>query len=325
MKILYSYRTEEERDYVAKALSEHEVTFHDGSLQEGDWNGEGIEILSIFVNSTVGKEEFEKLPDLKFIAGRSTGFDHIDLELAKEKGVVVSNVPAYGEHTVAEFAFALLLTISRKIPEATKRVKQEKSFSPDGLAGFDLCEKTIGILGTGKIGKNAIKIAKGFGMKVLAFDMYPDKKFAEEINYEYVELDELLEKSDILSLHLPENDDTHKILNKEKFAQMKKGMILINTARGSLIDSEALLWALEENIISFAGLDVLSEEADIFNDHSNNQKETELNQKLIQHSRVLITPHVGFNTKEATQRIIDTSLLNIEKFETGEPQNIVSG
>jgi len=325
MKILYSYRTEEERDYVAKTLSEYEVIFHDGSLQNGDWNGKDVEILSIFVNSTVGKEEFEKLPDLKFIAGRSTGYDHIDLKLAKEKGVVVSNVPAYGEHTVAEFAFALLLTISRKIPEATNRVREENSFNPNGLAGFDLSEKTIGILGTGKIGKNAIKIAKGFGMKVLAFDMYPDKKFAEEMNYEYVELDELLEKSDILSLHLPENDDTHKILNKEKFEKTKPGTVLINTARGSLIDSEALLWALDENIISFAGLDVLSEEADIFNDHPNNQKEAELNQKLIQHPNVLITPHVGFNTKEASQRIIDTSLENIEKFVSGEPQNIVSG
>lgn len=332
MKILYSYRTLEEKDYVSKLLADREVVYHEDSLQKGEWDGEGIEILSVFVDSKVGKEEFEKLPDLKFIATKSTGFDHIDLALAKERGVVVSNVPAYGEHTVAEFAFALLLMLSRKMFDAHQRVDQDGSFNPDGLDGFDLFGKTIGILGTGKIGRNAIKIAKGFSMNIVAYDAYPDQNFAKETGFEYSSLEKVLEVSDIISLHLPENRDTHHIINKEMVSKMKKGVVVINTARGSLIDTEALIWGLQENIISAAGLDVLSEEAYIDDEiqllsqtHPNHDdmKTLLMNHYLIDHPRVIITPHTAFNTREATQRIIDTSIENIAKFESGSPQNVV--
>jgi len=318
---------------VARTLSNNEVVFHHGPLQKGDWEGEGIEILSVFVDSKVGAKEFEKLPDLKLIACQSTGYDHIDPKLAREKGVIVSNVPAYGEHTVAEFAFALLLTLSRKMIEANKRVAEDGYFNPDGLDGFDLFGKTIGILGTGRIGKNAIKIAKGFGMNVLAFDAYPDQNFAKEFGFSYKPIEEILQSADIISLHLPGNKDTERIINKERVSQMKKGMVIINTARGSLIDTESLIWGLEQKIISAAGLDVLSEETyidDEFQLLSNpeakeeNMKTLLMNHYLIDHPRVIITPHTAFNTKESTQRIIDTSIENIEKFAAGSPQNIVS-
>ncbi|MEK7552011.1 MAG: NAD(P)-dependent oxidoreductase [Patescibacteria group bacterium] len=333
MKILYSHRTEEEKNHVAKALSSFEMVFHDGSLQKGEkWDGKGIEIVSVFVDSILGKEEFEKMPDLKFIATRSTGFDHIDLKIAKKKGVIVSNVPTYGEHTVAEFTFALLLNLSRNILAANSRVVKEGSFSPNGLTGFDLFEKTIGVLGTGKIGKNVIKIAKGFGMNVIAFDAFPDTNFAKEQNFKYVTIDELIQTSDIISLHLPENKDTHHIINKEKILKMKKGVVIINTARGSLIDTAALVFGLEEKIISAAGLDVLSEEKYIndetqllSNPHPNQDdlKTLLMNHYLIDRPKVIITPHTAFNTKEANQRIINTSIENIIKFEKGNPQNIV--
>jgi len=330
MKILYSYGTEGEKKRAVEALAKHEVVYHEDSLQVGQWSGEEVEVLCVFVDSVVGKEELEKLPNLKLIVTKSTGFDHIDLELAKERGIIVSNVPAYGQHTVAEFAFALLLTLTRRIIEAHEKVTRDGSFSPDGLTGVDLLDKTIGVMGTGKIGKNTIRIAKSFGMNVLAFDLYPDEKFAKEVGLKYLSKEELLSVSDILSLHLPEDKTTHHIINKDMVSKMKKGMILINTARGSLVDTEALVWGLENEIISAAGIDVLAEEGNVNDEmrllvqpHPNydNMKTLLMNHYLIDHPRVIITPHTAFNTKEAIGRIQETTFENIEKFVDGAPQN----
>lgn len=332
MKILYSYRTEEEKKQVAETLIQHEVVYHGSSLQTGEWNGEGVEILCVFVNSLVGEEELKKLPNLKFIVTMSTGFDHINLKAAKEKGVLVSNVPSYGEHTVAEFAFALLLMLTRNMYEAHERVIKEGSFNADGLTGSDLFGKTIGVIGTGKIGKNVIKIAKSFSMNVLAFDLYPDEKFAAETGFKYLNIEEVLSSADIISLHLPEDKTTHHIIDKDKISKMKKGAILINTARGSIIDTEALVWGLKEGIIAGAGIDVLSEEGNVDDEiqllskpHPNydNMKTLLMNHYLIDHPRVIITPHTAFNTKEAIERILETSLDNIEKFVQGTPQNLL--
>jgi D-lactate dehydrogenase len=331
MKILYSYRTEDERRAASQNLSEHEVQYHDGSLQVGDWNGEGVEALCIFVDSNVGALELSKLPDLKFIATKSTGFDHIDLDLTKEKGVMVSNVPAYGEHTVAEFAFALILTLARNVIEAHEKV-MKGAFNAEGLSGFDLCGKTLGILGTGKIGKNVAKIGRGFDMNIIAFDKFPDENFAASNGVKYVSFDDVISQADIISLHLPENDETHNIINKDKISQMKKGVTLINTARGSLIDTEALIWGLEQGIISGAGIDVLSEEGNVDDEmrllsrpHPNeeNMKTLLMNHYLIDHPSVIITPHTAFNTAEAVGRILETSLENIQHFTQGQPQNLV--
>jgi D-lactate dehydrogenase len=332
MKILYSYRTDEERKRAIGALSEHEVIYHEGSLQDAEWDGEGIEALAVFVDSVVSKEELEKLPHLKLIATKSTGFDHIDLELAKKGNITVCNVPAYGEHTVAEFAFALLLTLTRNILEANDKVVKDGSFSPEGLLGSDLFGKTIGIVGTGKIGRNVIRIAKCFGMNVLAYDLYPDEEFAKEIGFKYVNMDELCGVSDIVSLHLPEDKTTHHIIDKDRIAKMKKGVILINTARGSIVDTEALVWGLENKIISAAGIDVLAEEGNINDEmhllskpHPNydEMKTLLLNHYLIDHPKVIITPHTAFNTKEAIERILDTTFENIMMFMKGSPQNVI--
>ena len=222
MKILYSYRTEEERNRAAEALGQYEVFYHEGSLQKGSWDGKGVDIACVFVDSVIGPSELEKLPDLKFIATKSTGFDHIDLKSAKERKIVVSNVPAYGEHTVAEFTFALILMLTRNMYQAHERVTKEGSFNANSLAGTDLFGKTIGILGTGRIGRNVIKIAKGFGMNVIAMDLYPNKNLAKEEGFKYLKLEEVLATADIVSLHLPEDKTTHHIINKDKIGKMKK-------------------------------------------------------------------------------------------------------
>lgn len=317
---------------MSEKLSGHEVIFHNGSLQDGEWQGEEIECLCIFMTSKVGEGELAKLPNLKLIATRSTGYDHIDLESANKKNIKVANVPAYGEHTVAEFAFALLLTLSRKMYAAHEGVIRTGSFSSEGLAGFDLYNKTIGIIGTGKIGKNAVRIAKGFNMNVVAFDLYPDEDFAKKTGFIYQPLDEVLAVSDIISLHLPETEETLHIINRERIEKMKKGMIVINTARGSLIETDALVWGLKEGIISGAGLDVLDEEGYVADEmrllESKHPKAEELktlllNHYLIDHPNVIITPHNAFNTVEALKRILDVTLENISGFAEGNFKNLV--
>mgnify|MGYP001601535265 CR=1 FL=1 len=333
MKILFSYKTEEERNYAAEKLAAHEIIFHQGPLQTGGWSGGGIEAVCVFVNSPVGETELTQLPDLKLIATRSTGYDHIDLARARARNITVVNVPAYGEHTVAEFAFALLLAVTRHICLANERVVRGGAFSPEGLTGSDLFGKTVGVIGTGRIGKNFIRIAHGFGLKIIAFDVFPDQEYAKTEGFNYQPLDEILRESDIISLHLPENKDTHHLINRQRVEQMKKGIIVINTARGSVIDTEALVWGLKQEIISAAGLDVLAEEGNVademhllFNPHPQaaELKTLLLNHYLINHPNVLITPHMAFNTKEAIGRIIDTTIENINSFANGEIKNEVA-
>lgn len=332
MKILYTYKTEEEKKQISERLSGHEIIFHEGSLQDGEWSGEGVECLCVFVTSHVGRDEFEKLPNVKLIATRSTGFDHIDVTVAKARGVAVVSVPIYGENTVAEFAFALLLTISRKMSASIARTKSG-SFSSEGLEGFDIKGKTIGVVGTGSIGKNVMQIAKGFGMRVIAFDVRQDTESATRIGFEYVTLEVLLAQSDVISLHLPENEHTRHIINAEKIGMMKRGVCIVNTARGGLIDTEALVLALKDGQVGGAGLDVLSEEGNIDDEmkligqsHPNEEamKTLLLNHYLLEHPSVVITPHTAFNTKEAIQRILDVTVENILSFSSGTPKNIVA-
>jgi D-lactate dehydrogenase len=331
MKILYSYRTEEEKNEMSQKLLGHDVVFHQGSLQEGEWSGEGVECLCVFVTSSVGKTEIEKCSNLKLIATRSTGFDHIDVAFTKEKGIAVATVPFYGENTVAEFAFALLLTISRNMRASIEKTK-EGSFSSEGLEGFDLKGKTLGVIGTGSIGKNVIKIGKGFGMNVIAFDVKQDGAFASEIGFPYLSLEDLLSQSDVISLHLPENEHTRHMINKEKISLMKRGSYIINTARGGLIETEALVWGLKEGIVAGAGLDVLSEEGNVDDEmrllgqahpNENAMKTLLMNHYLLEHPMVVITPHTAFNTKEAMQRILDVTVENITLFASGNPKNLL--
>jgi len=333
MKIISFYNEAWERDYLKEKLSDYEIVFYDGSIQDNpNIKDEEAEILSIFVKSRVGQEELDKFPKVKYIVTRSTGFDHIDLEETKKRGITVSNVPFYGENTVAEFAFSLITALARRTYEAYDQVLKTSSFSPKELMGFDLKGKTLGVIGTGHIGQYSIRIAHGFGMNIVAYDINHDDVFAKEIGFQYLSLDELLSQSDIITLHAPYNKHTHHLLNKENMQKIKKGAYLINTARGGLIDTDALVAALKEGILAGAGIDVLEEEGYLLDDtellissHPNAQAmQTMLqNHYLIDHPRVLITPHMAFNTKEALQRILDTTVENIIASKKGEPKNIV--
>jgi len=249
-----------------------------------------------------------KFKNLKYICVMSTGFDHIDLDYCKEKGIIVSNVPSYSESSVAEQTFALILAISRKIPSSVRLKKDE--FNLDKIKGFDLHGKILGVIGSGKIGLEVIKIAKGFGMKVLAYDVVFNDVARRELDYEYVSLDDLLRSSDIVSIHAPYNKHTYHMLNKDNLAIIKKGVVLINTSRGELIESKALLDNLKTSRISFAGLDVL-------------EKGFKFNKNLMKMRNVLITPHNASNTVESKKKVFDETLENMRSFINGEMRNII--
>lgn len=331
-KIIFFYNEDWEKEYFSQRVGlDFEIKFVRGTVQEHpELKDETATILSVFVGSQITAEVLDRFPNLKLIATRSTGFDHIDIQEVKKRKILISNVPEYGSITVAEFAFALLLTLSRKIFPAYDQVLRKGSFSKENLRGFDLSGKTLGVIGTGQIGKHLIKIAKGFGMNIVAFDVRPDETFAEEIGFEYLELDELLNVSDIVSLHLPYNSKTHHIINKKNIGQMKKGAYIINTSRGGALETEALVGALKDGIIAGAGLDVLEAEIYMGNElallkekrSDAEMVETVLNNHyLIDNPNVIITPHNAFNTKEAIERIFDTTVENIKYFANGEVKN----
>jgi D-lactate dehydrogenase len=291
-----------------------------------------FDVVSVFVDSTISKEVVEKLSNLKFIATRSTGFDHIDKKACDEKGIKVSYVPSYGENTVAEFAFALLLSLSRKIYDGFDRIRETGSWSFDGLQGFDLKGKTIGIVGTGRIGRHSIRMAKGFDMKVVAYDPFPDEKYATEAGFEYRSLDDLLKESDVVTLHVPYNKDTHHLIDERRLFMMKKGAVLINTSRGPVVETQALVKALREKHLGGAGIDVFEEEGVAKDEmdflisgktEGHDLKTIIANHVLIDMPNVVLTPHNAFNTKEAIERILDTTIDNIEGFLNGNLKNLI--
>jgi D-lactate dehydrogenase len=288
------------------------------------------EVVSPFIYSRLTAERLARLPKLKMIATRSTGFDHIDMAEAGKRGVMVCNVPFYGENTVAEHTFALILALSRKVHEAFVRVRAG-NFSLDGLRGFDLKDKTIGVIGAGRIGLHVIRIARGFGMKVLASDVKRDNFWAEVLGFEYAELNDLLGRSDIITLHAPYNRHTHHLINRDNIHKIKRGAILINTARGGLVNTDALLKALDEGILAGAGLDVLEgeetiyEESALLGDAINPEKlRTAIqNHVILKKPNVVFTPHNAFNSQEALERILDTTADNIAAFAAGAAKNVV--
>ncbi len=302
------------------ALKGHKLSYFESDIDNTDISKfKNAEIISCFVTSQMNKQLIDSLPKLKFIATRSTGFDNIDVQEAAQNKIKVSNVPTYGENTVAEHAFALILTLSRNIQKAYERTKKNK-FSIEGLMGFDLEGKTLGVVGCGHIGKHVVRIAKGFGMKTLIFD----KSSKTTLN-------ELLSNSDIISLHLPACKATHHIIDAKNIKRIKKGAILINTARGSLIDTKALLSALNTGILAGAGLDVLedeellSEEHHLARRHNNSKKLLSLKKdhKLLAKENVIYTPHIAFYSQEAVNRITKTTIDNILAFIKKKPINLV--
>ncbi|HUD02460.1 MAG TPA: NAD(P)-dependent oxidoreductase [Candidatus Paceibacterota bacterium] len=332
MKLVYFGQEAWEEAYIKDKLPGLDIVFTLGAVQDSAGDAEA-EMLCTFVNGHVDAAVFDKYPKLKLIATRSTGFDHIDLAEAKARGIAVASVPSYGVNTVAEFAFALILALSRRVCEAHEQVSETGSFSQERLTGFDLQGKTIGIVGGGHIGMYAIKIANGFGMRVVVFDAHRDEALAKNNNFSYATLEELLAESDIITLHVPYNEHTHHLINLQNISLIKKGAYLINTARGAVVETEAIIAALKSGTLAGAGLDVLEEEGDMSDElallSGPHPKEEELkvvleNHYLINHPRVIITPHIAFDTNEAVRRILDTTIENIAGFEKGEPKNIVA-
>lgn len=313
-----------EEEFFKNALAGNEVECFSTSLLAEDLpQSRDYEVISVFTDSKVDSTVIDAFPNLKLIAARSTGIDHIDLKKTTEKNITVSNVPVYGESTVAEFAFALLLAIAKKIVQADLSVKITEKFNREGLLGFDLIGKTFGVIGTGHIGTHAVKIAKGFEMKVLAFDAFPNQELAEKLQFSYVSLEQLLSKSDVISLHVPLLPQTKHLINQKNIGFIKRGAVLINTSRGEIVDSEALIQGLETGIISSAGLDVMENEITLRGDTEPDPEEVKINDKLIEMNNVIVTPHNASNTKEAMDRIRQTTVDNIKGFINSNPQNIV--
>lgn len=319
-----------EQSKLTAAFPEDELLFFDHPLKSEDLSAiQDCTVLSVFIYSQVSQAVLEALPQLKLVATRSTGFDHIDVATAKERGIIVCNVPSYGENTVAEHTFALILALSRNVHRSHVR-RLRNNFSIDGLKGFDLKGKTIGIIGTGKIGRHTIKIARGFEMNVVAFDAFPNERLAQDLGFSYVPLDELLQRSDIISLHTPYLKETHHLINEDNVKIIKPGALLINTARGELVDNDALIWGLDHGVLAGLGLDVLEgeelikEEKELLYD-PDNEKMAELvkNHILLGRDNVVYTPHIAFYSEEALQRILSTTIDNIGCYTHGSCQNQV--
>lgn len=289
------------------------------------------DVISTFIYSDLSREVLDQFQDLKLIATRSTGYDHIALDCCEGQDITISNVPEYGDNTVAEHVFGLLLALSHNLVEAVDRTRRG-DFSLQGLRGFDLRGKTLGVIGTGSIGQYVIQIAQGFRMEVIAHDVAPDQELADRLNFEYRSLDGVLSAADIITLHVPANPKTHHLISDQEFQQMKEGVVVINTARGGVLDIEALSRALADGKVAAAGLDVLPEEPTIREEsellHSFYHEQHNLRTLLAGHvllrlRRVIITPHSAFYTKEAIQRIVVTTVENIRAFLNGSPVNVI--
>lgn len=312
--------------------SHHYWEFQSETLQQSHIDPDA-EVISVFVNSTVTQQLLKRMPKLKLIATRSTGFDHIDTDYARAQGITVVNIPTYGENTVAEHAFSLLLAVShRLIP--TVSLTKKGVYEPTDFTGTDLMGKTMGVIGAGHIGVHTIQIAKGFGMNVVAYDPNENKELAKKYGFEYVPINQLYHQSDVISLHTPLVPGSYHMINEASIARMKPGVILINTARGELVENRALISALTKGRIAGAGLDTLEGERFLHNESIINNLvqnaadpesylATAETQALLRMPQVVITPHSAYNTKEAISRINKTTASNITSFFHGKPQNII--
>jgi len=328
MKVAFFEVKDWEKDALPAYAEKLKADIYPQEIEESLSIAADYEIISTFIYSDLSAKSLKKLPDLKMIATRSTGFDHIDLDYCKKHKITVANVPSYGKNTIAEHAFALILALSHRIIGGANRVRQG-GFSPTGLTGFDLKGKTLGIVGVGTIGQWMVKYGRAFGMKILGVTRSSHPKLEKRLGYKRVPLEICLEESDVVSIHVPYNKSTHHLINKQNIKRMKQGSLLINTARGPIIETEAILWALEEKILAGAGLDVLEEEeilddpSALFSQYLSRDDLSELvtAHLLREKPNVLITPHSAFNTKEAVERIIKTTYDNIKNFKEKKAVN----
>jgi D-lactate dehydrogenase len=332
-----------------EALGEHDLGFV-GALGEVEADAE---ILVILFWTSIDDAFLAAHPKLRFIATRSSGYDHIDLEACRERGVVASAVMSYGENTVAEHTFALILALTRRLREVST-AKRVGRFSFEELRGFDLHGKTLGVIGAGRIGLHVIRLARGFGMEVIAFDSKPSDVLASLLGYTSVSFDEVLRRSHVISLHVPLTPETIHLLDREAFARCREGVIVINTARGAVIDTAALLEALDSGRVAGAGLDVLEDERvfhkeasrviadqivkvlhrDAASPEERHQREPERleelralgrNEALLARPDVVFTPHVAFNSVEAVERIDQVTIENVRAFVAGAPVHTITG
>jgi D-lactate dehydrogenase len=304
----------------------HEITFLESHLSPETVSlASGFPVVCIFINDYLNAAMMESLArgGTKLIALRSAGFNHVDLAAASRLGIEIVRVPAYSPYAVAEHAVALILSLNRKVHRAYNRVR-EGNFSIDGLLGFDLHSSTVGVIGTGKIGAIFTQILKGFGCKMLGYDSYHNPACLN-LGMEYVELSELFAQSDIISLHCPLTPETHHLIDDAAIAQMKKGMMLVNTSRGGLIDTQAAINGLKSGAIGYLGIDVYEQEADLFfEDLSNQVIQDDTFQRLLTFPNVIVTGHQAFFTSQALSNIAETTLSNITEFEkTGNCINTV--
>ncbi len=333
MHVLYVKPYSGEEAMVAKALPDHEVIVTDTLEAVDPGVASRIDVISVFVDTALDSEVLARFPKVRWICTRSTGYDHIDLVVARERGIGVAHVPRYGSQTVAEYAFALLLALSRNTFAAYSDMQKRsvvRSLEP--YEGFDLYGKTLGVIGTGAIGKKVCEIAKGFRMRVLAFDQYPDPALLASDDVTYCELPLLLQESDVVTLHVPLLPETEHLIDAPKLALMKKTAYLINTARGEIVDTRALAQALHEGRIAGAGLDVLEGERHLKDEiellGSGREDLTLWQQLVASHAlvempNVIVTPHIAFNTREAKREITEVTIENLRGFAKGEVRNSV--
>jgi D-lactate dehydrogenase len=329
MKIVFFEVENWEEEYIITKTGIDGIDFVKDNLDYGNVKKfRDVDLISIFIYSEINKKILDKMPKLKCIITRSTGFDHIDMKECNKRKIKVMNVPDYSENTVAEHTFALILALSRKIPQSYERTIRG-NFSLEGLTGIDLKGKTIGIIGFGKIGRNVARIAKGFEMNIVVYDVKKDSK-ARGINF--VSLNELLKISEIITLHCPLNKQTKHLINLKNVKSLKKGCYIINTARGGNIETRALVEGLSEGIIGGVGLDVLEEELLVKEEiqllskkfHKEKLENLIENHLLLKFDSVIMTPHNAFNSKEALKRVIDITLINLDSFiKNKECKNII--
>lgn len=313
-----------DRDYFTRetAGGGMDLQFHEFRLDATNASSAaGCQAVCVFVNDRVGRDCLETLASLgiRLIALRCAGFNNVDLDAARELGVRVVRVPAYSPHAVAEHTLALLLALNRKIHRAFNRVR-ELNFSLGGLVGFDLFGKTVGIVGTGKIGRITAEIFRGFGCEVIAHDPFPSSEWADKNGVKYATLDELLTTSHIISLHLPLTPETHHLLNAESISRMKPGAYLINTSRGKIVDTAAVIKSLKSGHLGGVALDVYEEEEGVFfEDHSASALQDDVLSRLLTFPNVLITAHQAFLTEEALTAIASVTIDSIRRHCAGEP------
>lgn len=315
-----------ERDFFEKELyDKFNLEFKEEELNSDtdlSYLEENAEIISVFTGSRLNKETVDKFKNLKLILTRSVGYSHIDTDYCTQKNIIVANTPHYGDYTVAEYSFGILLNLVRRVCYGESELKNGDMY-PETF-GMELYDKTIGIVGTGSIGSKAIKIAKGFSMNVICYDVFENEKLKEEYNIKYTDLDTLCKLSDIISLHAPLTTTSYHIIDSQKIALMKENAVIVNTARGELIDTEALYDALLDNKIKGAALDVLEFEETISNKRPGeninfkNLRTSLINNKLLNLKNVIATPHIAYDTKEAVNRILNMTVKSLEEYISGD-------